>query len=408
MRSRTLMLIVGVAVAVFIAVSKGVAQSSAGFIYGKVYTSSNTYEGQIRWDSEEMFWTDYFNASKKSSDSYKKLISQDKQESSWTDFDWDILSIWKNQSTTHQFSCQFGDIKELEVQNKNNAQLLFKNGMRMEVNGTGFNDIGGKVQVQDHELGWTSITWDRIRKVEFLAVPKDANLQSIAPIYGTVETNRKEKFTGYIQWDRDERVGTDKLDGDSHDGRISVSFSEIASISKSGNGSDVTLKSGRHLHLTGTNDVNDENKGIVIIQPGKGMMIVSWDSFKNATFSSVGSSGPGYESFAPAKQLSGTVVLFDGKEISGKMIYDLDEILDIETLEGKENNIEYTIPIKNIKSIKPKNEDFSLMELKNGETFFLGSGRDVSSGNDGIIVFVKGKKEPTHIRWKNIEQIIFD
>src|SRR5882724_3487360 len=98
MRSRTLMLIVGVMVAVFIAISNGMAQSPVGFIYGKVYTSSNTYEGQIRWGSEEMFWTDYFNASKKSSDSYKKLIGQEKQESSWTDFDWDILSIWKNQT----------------------------------------------------------------------------------------------------------------------------------------------------------------------------------------------------------------------------------------------------------------------------------------------------------------------
>ncbi|MBA4144508.1 MAG: hypothetical protein C0523_01995 [Cytophaga sp.] len=407
--TRTILLVVGIAVAILLCATHGMAQSAAGFMYGKVYTASATYEGQIRWGTEEAFWTDFFNASKKSTSNYKKQVTQDrKEESSWMDFDWDILSIWENKTTIHQFSCQFGDIKELEVLNRSNARLRFKNGLQMEVNGDGYNDIGTKIQVLDKELGWTSLHWDKVQKVEFASIPAGTPVLATAPLYGTVETSRKEKFTGYIQWDHDERVSTDKLDGESRDGKISAAFAEIVSIEKNDGGSDVAFKSGRQLHLTGTNDVNSDNKGIIVIQPGKGMVDIPWNSFKKVTFTAAANSGPSFESFADPKKLSGTVFLYDAKEIAGNLIYDLDESLDVETLEGKDNNIQYTIPFRNIKSIKPKNLDYATIELKNGETLLLGDGRDVSGSNDGILVIVKGKKEPVHVRWKNIDQIIFD
>ncbi len=409
--SNTLVLLAGIIVAVFLAITQGKAQtqSSAGFLYGKVYTASNTYEGQIRWGNEEVFWSDFFNASKKSSGSYKKLASvEKKEESSWMDFDWDILSIWENQSTLHQFSCQFGDIKTLEILNKNNVRLHFKNQLQIEVNGDGYNDIGTKVQVLDKELGWTSLNWDKITKVEFGPAPKGSVHLALSVLYGTVETNRKEKFTGYIQWDHDERVSTDKLDGESNDGKVSTAFSEITSIEKKGSGSDVVFKSGRKLYLTGTNDVNDDNKGIVVIQPGRGMIDIPWSAFKKVSFEPITDSGQAYESFNAPKQLSGTVYSYDADAVSGKMIFDLDESLDIESLEGEDNRIKYTILFRNIKSIKPKNSDYSMIELKNGETLLLGDSRDVSSSNDGVLVMIKGKKEPVHIRWKTIEQIIFD
>ncbi|PZR28565.1 MAG: hypothetical protein DI538_24760, partial [Azospira oryzae] len=238
--TRTILLVVGIAVAILLCATHGMAQSAAGFMYGKVYTASATYEGQIRWGTEEAFWTDFFNASKKSTSNYKKQVTQDrKEESSWMDFDWDILSIWENKTTIHQFSCQFGDIKELEVLNRSNARLRFKNGLQMEVNGDGYNDIGTKIQVLDKELGWTSLHWDKVQKVEFASIPAGTPVLATAPLYGTVETSRKEKFTGYIQWDHDERVSTDKLDGESRDGKIFAAFSEIVSIEKNDGGSDV-------------------------------------------------------------------------------------------------------------------------------------------------------------------------
>lgn len=406
---RIILLIAGIAIAVLVLATQSMAQSSSGFLYGKIYTNTNTYEGQIRWGDEEAYWIDFFNAAKKSTSGYEKLKSNDSKENeNWLAFDWDILSIWENKATLHQFGCQFGDIKSLEILNKSNVRLRFKNGMQIEVNGDGYNDIDTKIQVLDKDLGWTSLNWDKVRKVEFSSIPVGTSILATQPLYGTVETNRKEKFTGFIQWDHDERVGSDKLDGDSNDGKIAVAFSEITSIEKRGGGSDVTFKSGKQLYLTGSNDVDSDNRGIIVLQPGKGMIDIPWSSFRKVTFEKAPDSGPTYESFASPKPLVGKVLLFDANEVSGTMIFDLDETLDVETLEGKDNDIEYTIPFRNIKSIKPKNSEYSIVELKNGETLLLGEGRDVSEKNDGIIILIKGKKEPQHLRWRNIEQIIFN
>lgn len=400
---RILLLLAGIAIALLVLATQSMAQSSSGFLYGKVYTNSNTYEGQIRWGDEEAYWVDFFNAAKKSTSGYEKLKSNDEKE-----FDWDLLSIWENKATLHQFGCQFGDIKSLEILNKSNVRLRFKNGVQIEVNGDGYNDIDTKIQILDKDLGWTSLNWDKIQRVEFSSIPVGSSVLATQPLYGTVETNRKERFQGFIQWDHDERVGSDKLDGDSDDGKVAVLFSEIASIEKRGGGSDVALKSGKQTYLTGSNDVDSDNRGIIVLQPGKGMIDIPWSSFKKVTFEKAPNSGPTYESFVSPKPLIGKVTLFDGNEISGTMIYDLDETLDVETLEGKDNDIEYTIPFRNIKSIKPKNADYSIVELKNGETLLLGEGRDVSENNDGVVILIKGQKEPKHLRWRNIEQIIFN
>lgn len=402
---RTLLLIAGIVIALLAVAMQTMAQGS-DFLYGKVYTTSATYEGQIRWGDEEAFWTDFFNASKKSS-GYKK-IAEKKDDESWVNFDWDLLSIWENKTTLHQFSCQFGDIQELQVLTGSNVRLRFKNGIQIEVNGEGYNDIGTKIRILDKELGWTALNWEKVKKVEFSSIPKGTPVLAMAPLYGTVETSRREKFTGYIQWDHDERVSTDKLDGDSDDGKISAAFSTIASIEKKGNGCDVTYRSGRKLYLTGSNDVDNSNRGVIVIMPGKGMVDIPWRAFRNITFTDAPQQGIPYESFAAPKPLSGKVLSYDEKELSGTIVYDLDETLDVETLEGKDNEIEYTIPFRNIKSIRPKNSDYSLVELKTGETLLLGDGRDVSGTNDGLLIMIKGKKEPRHIRWNMIEQIIFE
>jgi hypothetical protein len=38
----------------------------------------------------------------------------------------------------------------------------------------------------------------------------------------------------------------------------------------------------------------------------------------------------------------------------------------------------------------------------------LGGMRDVSEDNSGLLIFPKGKKDPVHIAWKKINEIIFN
>jgi hypothetical protein len=397
-------IIAGIAVALMAFAVETHAQSHEGFIYGKVYTNRNTYTGPIRWGKEEVLWTDLFNAAK-TDHSFDKLVPE-KSGASWGDYDWNISSIWEN-STTHQFTCQFGNMKEMRMVSDDEVVIKLKNGGEIRVEDDG-NDMGEKVQVIDPELGIINVDWENIDRIEFLPTPTKLDHVFGMPLYGTVEGVRKERYTGFIVWDNDERLTTDKLDGDSDDGDVSLAFGEITSIEKRGSGSFVTTKSGRELHLTGSNDVDDDNRGILVVTPGVGVAKFSWDSFRKLTFSSPKNTGPTFNDFDTPKLLSGTVSRLDGGDISGQIVFDIDETIDFEIIEGIENEIEYFLPLKNVKSITPKNYDYSQVELVSGQSLLLGEGRDVSGRNAGLLVFQKGKKDPVYISWRRINQITFN
>jgi hypothetical protein len=136
----------------------------------------------------------------------------------------------------------------------------------------------------DPEMGSVDIDWGRINKIEFMKTPKTLSEKFGKSLYGTVEANG-EKFTGYIQWDHDERLSTDKLDGRSDEGSLSIEFEKIQSIESRGWYSQVELKSGRQLRMDGTNDVNDGNRGIIVTNKDFVEIDIPWQEFKKVTFS---------------------------------------------------------------------------------------------------------------------------
>jgi hypothetical protein len=92
---------------------------------------------------------------------------------------------------------------------------------------------------------------------------------------------RQGDFTGFVQWDREECVGADKLDGDAGDSRLSLRFDSIRSIARrSRDSSLVTLLNGREIVLSGTNDVNQDNRGVYVDDQRYGRVLVSWDAFE--------------------------------------------------------------------------------------------------------------------------------
>lgn len=397
-------ILAGIAVA-FLAASEVKAQSHEGFIYGKVYTNRSTYTGPIRWGKEEVLWTDIFNATK-TDRHFEKLVPQEKNSSSWSSYDWTFSSIWES-NTTHQFICQFGNIKEMKIISDDYAILKLKNGAEIKVEDSG-NDMGEKVQVLDPELGIINIDWENIDRIEFMDTPARLPQTFGTPLYGTVEGVRNEKYTGFIIWDNDERLGSDKLDGDSDDGDVSIAFSELTSIENLGRGVRVTTRSGREMRLTGSNDVNDGNRGVWVVSPDFGIINFSWDSFRKLTLTTPKDTGPKFSDFKAPTWMSGKVSTIDGREISGNIVFDIDEMLDFEIIEGKEDGVEYNIPMKNIRKIAPKNYDYSQLELVSGQKLLLGDGRDVSAGNAGVLVYQKDKKDPVYISWRKINEIIFN
>lgn len=389
------------------------SQTSEGFIYGKVYTTGgDVFEGQIRWGKEEAYWFDFFNATKQEN-SYLRYLDRDEidnLERRSNEWGGRWARRWFNFSDgnrefNHTFVCQFGDIKSLTVRGRNRVELELKNGQTLRLD-DGSNDVGARLHIMDAELGEVQIKWDRLDKVEFMDTPKDLEARFGDPIYGTVKTSRGE-ITGFIQWDHDERLGSDVLDGETRDDDFSIPFRNIKSIEKRGRGVDVVTKRGREMYLWGSNDVNSENRGIIVNTPGMGRVDIPWREFESVEFFDAPENAmPTYSEYVKPKSLSGTVTTVRGESFSGKIVFDLDEELDIELIQGESDNIEYLIPFRAVKRIRPKNYHYSELEFRNGEKIVIGDSQDVSDKNHGILVF-QDEDNYKYIAWQDLEEIVF-
>ncbi|MBV6647507.1 MAG: hypothetical protein KI790_18760, partial [Cyclobacteriaceae bacterium] len=100
-----------------------VAAQEEAFIYGRVTTvEGTTYEGPLRWGKEEVFWSDMFNAAKRENKNLKYLSSDEMdyldEHYEHRDYEWNFRWVsrgWddREKDYTHQFNCQFGELKSL-------------------------------------------------------------------------------------------------------------------------------------------------------------------------------------------------------------------------------------------------------------------------------------------------------
>jgi hypothetical protein len=383
-----------------------------GFIYGKITTIDNeTYTGQLRWGKEEAFWADQFNGTKGENEAYDYLSRDDRnrlrdreRNNGWRSFNTNWNSR-RSYDVTHEFRIRFGNISKLEINRRSEVELTLRNGETIFIE-DGSNDFGGQIVIMDAELGKMSFKWSRIDNIEFMATPSSLEAKLGDPLYGTVTTYAGE-FTGYVQWDHDERISTDILDGESRDGNLDIEFGNIKSIERDRSGATVITKSGRELYMRGTNDVNSGNRGI-IVNTDFGRVDIPWREFKKVEFSETTGPALSYNDFDSPKKVSGTVLTMKGESISGSLIYDLDEEYDFEMIQGDDDDIEYFIPLKYISKIIPKNYDNSTIVLKSGKEITLGGSRDVSEDNDGVVVLKGSGNDSQYIFWEDIKEITFN
>lgn len=386
----------------------GNSQNNSSYIYGTIFTTDDeAYTGYIRWGKEEMYWHDIFNSVKTNK---VRAALDKKKEHDWNDMDWSLSGIWKNtyQSSKHTFACLFGDIKSMDIKRGERVLLEFKNGSLMEVEG-GSNDIGARLVMHDYELGKIKFDWDDLDRIEFSQAPESITPPYGSPLYGTVVTDRRRSFTGHIKWDLDERNGQDILDGESKLGDQKIPFEKIKIIEKrlGGDAVDLTFESGRTIKLDGSNDCDSGNRGIAVYVPNVGSIEVDWDDFTKVVFEKVVDKFISFDSFQKPKSLQADVLTFDGNLISGYIAYDKDEIWDLEFIDGDDDDLEYQVPLRNIKKIIPKNHSFSKIVLRNGEDLLLGDRQDVDNDNDGVLLFKNSDSDSIYIPWDEIDEIIF-
>jgi hypothetical protein len=382
-----------------------------GFIYGTVETKvGKTHTGVLRWDDEEAFWDDIFHSSKCDLpyEKYQGPPEVDDEEAWWKRMVQTIGGEMGVHRQARVLAVRFGDLAQIRVTGGNDAILVLRDGSEIEVEGYA-NDVNATISVDDDKPGRVEVPWRRIDTITFHATPADVD-PGVFRLRGTVSTDSGD-FVGFVQWDSQECLSSDRLDGDTadEDKRVSLEMGEIRSIDRlDRRAAKVTLKDGAVLELSGTNDVNDDIRGVLVEDERFGRIEVQWNEFRRVVFDDAAGSGRGRGEYPPPVHLRGTVTLHNGDWRKGDMVFDLDEEWSWEMLNGEAEEIEYTIPFAMVASIEVRGAEGSLVRLRNGEELLLGGSHDVDDENSGVVVLPSRGGAPAHVPWSEIAHITFD
>ena len=175
------------------------------------------------------------------------------------------------------------------------SRVVLTDGEEMILSGSNDVDDGHRgVQISDPGLGQVEVEWDEFEAVRFHEPDADVGYDDFDGghrLRGTVVNRDGEEFTGWIRWDADEEFSWEVLNGENRDIVYDVEFGNIRSIERDSSRSAlVTLLDGRVLEMEGSNDVNDDNKGILIqvddasgARDG-GWVLVDWHDFRELRF----------------------------------------------------------------------------------------------------------------------------
>jgi hypothetical protein len=388
------------------------SEGHEGFLYGRITTNGgDTYEGRLRWGGdEEAFWGDYFNGFKDENPWVAHApLERLKERRQLEIFGFEIADWEREIDLGRPFMARFGDIARIEARGFD-VRVTLKSGTIFDLDRLSANDFDDGVRIWDGRRGIVDLGSRRIRTIELLPT---ARLGAASDrLHGTVHT-RQGDFTGFVQWNREECVGADELDGHTAGGELSLRFDTIRSIARNTrDGSVVTLLDGREVVLSDNREVGHGNRGIYVDDRRYGRVLVSWDAFERVDFSPR-SSGPAYDDFPPGSPLAGNVTTRAGRRLAGRLVYDFDESETTETLDAPSQGVQYTIPFGLIASIVLPGREQSgaqraRVTLHSGEELQLESTGDLGEENAGMLIIVDGREPPEYVPWTDVAQVELD
>jgi hypothetical protein len=388
-------------------------ESHPSFLYGRITIDGGaTYEGRLRWGGDqEAFWGDYFNGFKHENPwvSHVPVERLPKRRSPIEIFGIEIANWESPIDLGRPFMARFGDLARIEARGRD-VRVTLKSGTVLDLDRFSANDFDDGVRVWDGRQGVLDFASRRIRAIDLLPAARAGAVPH--RLHGTVRT-RLGDFTGFVQWNRNEGVGPDELDGRSADGDLSLRFDTIRSIARrSGDSSLVSLLDGREIVLSDTPEAGHGNLGLYVDDRRYGRVLVSWDAFERVDFSP-GGSGPAYGDFPPGRPLTGSVTTRAGRRLAGRLVYDLDESETTETLDAPCQGVDYTIPFGRIASIVPPGRQEpgaprARVTLHDGEELQLERGGDLGDGNAGMLILLDGRQSPEYVPWTDVGRVDFD
>lgn len=383
------------------------------FLYGRITAVDGiTYEGRLRWGGdEEAFWGNYFNGVR-NENSWVTHVPRERLPKELRPieiFGWRIATREHAIDLGRPFMMRFGDIARIEA-GVRDVRATLKSGTTYTLDRFSASDFDDGVRVWDDKRGVVDLDSLQIRVIEFL--PNSRTGGDPNRLHGTVHT-RQGKFTGFLQWGREECVGADELDLHTAEDDLRLRFDAIRSIARrSRDSSVVTLLDGREIVLPGSREVGKGSRGVYVDDPRYGRVLISWGAFESLDFSHAGN-GPSYGDFPPGGPLTGAIITRDGRRFAGKLVYDLDESEITDTLDAPSQGVNYAIPFGLIASIMlPLPEQGSAQRarvtLHRGEELQLECTGDLGGENAGILIFVDGRQQPEYVVWADVKQVVLN
>ena len=364
-------------------------------LYGRVVTTDGSvYEGFIRWDENEAGWFDILSLTKPIPERNRRDAERLGWEPARDERRIEIFGIgisWDEEGSgigsSSQSGIRFGHVSTLEPSlGSSRALLILKSGQEIEFVGGG--DVGASMDgilVEDPRAGQVELDWRDVRVIDFLSTPS-ASSRWGDRLYGTLETRDGQRFTGYVTWDMDEIFTTDILDGEEGDRDYEIPFSRIRAIERySSSAARVTLVDGGERVLRGTNDVDDDNRDIMVADPTLGEVRVEWDELERVDFREPPARVE--LGFDGGQRLRGTVYARGGESHTGMIRWDNDEEYSWEILDGElRDGVELDIEFGAIASIERVGYEVSRVTLRDGRSFELSGSNDVDETNKGVYV----------------------
>jgi len=155
----------------------------------------------------------------------------------------------------------------------------------------GTNDVDDSnrgIIITNADIGEIIVGWDEFDRLDLEKAPAETRYDRFdggGYLEGTVSTRDGKNYTGRIRWDDDEEYTWEFIDGEDRDIDYNIELANIAEIRNKGSRSaEIVLRSGRVIRLRGTNDVDEDNKGIFVAQTGGDDVEILWDEFEKVVF----------------------------------------------------------------------------------------------------------------------------
>ena len=207
---------------------------------------------------------------------------------------WDVDEIYSTdildgEQDGREHEIQFGDIGLIERYSSRAARVVLDDGEELILRGT--NDVDGRnsgISISDPLLGQVKVDWDEFDQLRFHPAESHLSYEGFdggRRLYGTLTTLDDSELTGEIRWDNDEAYTWEMLNGEADGADFNVEFGQIQSIAhRSHRGATVTLLDGRVFQLSGSNDVDDGNRGIYVSDEDGDLTVVDWNDFEEVRF----------------------------------------------------------------------------------------------------------------------------